>query len=214
MSKATFDWTDPLGLDAQLNGDERAVRDAAHAAGAREAAEDEFLLLLGRAESHDYRPGHAQAQRPDLRLRLLALAVGHDVGGQGDGAVQRPFQARQGLGHLGIAQRRQAIRSDLGAGQHVAQVVIDLRDRFAQGSQAGLGSERCQQIGLHAVQFQLGPADLVPTGRDDDAGGGIVGIGAELLHGAGDPLHRPHQEDVQEQVDKKSGEAEIGRAHV
>ena len=30
MSKAQFQWDDPLQLDAQLSEDERAVRDAAH----------------------------------------------------------------------------------------------------------------------------------------------------------------------------------------
>ena len=30
-SKAAFHWDDPLLLDQQLTGDERAVRDAAHA---------------------------------------------------------------------------------------------------------------------------------------------------------------------------------------
>ena len=57
--------------------------------------------------------------------RLLALAIGHDVGGQGHGAVQRPFQARQGAADLGIVQRRQAVRGDLGAGQHVRPGNID-----------------------------------------------------------------------------------------
>ena len=31
MSKATFNWADPLLLDDQLSADERAVRDAAQA---------------------------------------------------------------------------------------------------------------------------------------------------------------------------------------
>src|SRR5690349_10959885 len=31
MAKAAFHWDDPLLLDQQLTGDERAVRDAAHA---------------------------------------------------------------------------------------------------------------------------------------------------------------------------------------
>jgi glutaryl-CoA dehydrogenase len=30
-SHASFDWADPLALDAQLSADERAIRDAAHA---------------------------------------------------------------------------------------------------------------------------------------------------------------------------------------
>ncbi len=41
--------------------------------------------------------------------------------------------------------------------------------------------------------------------RGVDAGRGVVGIGAEALHGGGDPLHGPHQEEVQGQIDQHPG---------
>ena len=154
--------------------------------------------------------GHVQgrAQRDDPRdgLGLLGLAVGHDVRGQVDSAVQGAFQAGKRLGHLGIAQRGQAVRRHLGAGQHVAQVVIDLGHRLAQGRQAGLGGQGRQQVGLHAVQLGLGAADLVSTLGDNDARLRVAGIAAEGFHGPRDPLHRPDEEDVQEGIDQQAGQ--------
>jgi hypothetical protein len=57
--------------------------------------------------------------------------------------------------------------------------VIDLGHRLAQRRQAGLGGQGGQQVGLHAVQLALGAADLVAAVGDHDAGGRILGVGAE-----------------------------------
>ena len=142
----------------------------------------------------------------ELRRGLLALAVGQHVLGQVNGAVQRPLQPRHRLGDLGIARLGQAFGGDLGAGQHVAQVVVDLGHRLAQRRQPGARPQRLAQVGLHAVQLGLGAADLVAAPGRLDVGGRIVRVGPEPLHRLGDPLHRPHQERVQREIDEAASD--------
>ena len=139
--------------------------------------------------------------------RLLGLAVGKDVAGQAHGAIEGPLEARQGLGDPGVRHGGQPLRGHLGAGQHVAQVVVDLGHRLAQGGQAGPGGQGHAQVGLHPVELDLGAADLVPPPRGLEVGGRVVGVGPEPLHGPGNPLHGPDQEEVQRQEDQGAGEA-------
>ena len=77
---------------------------------------------------------HGRGQRHPIldRRRLLGLAVVQHIAGQGGGPTQGPLQTRQGLGHLGVGGIGQTLRGDLGRGQHVAQVVVDLGHRLAQ----------------------------------------------------------------------------------
>ena len=152
------------------------------------------------------RQGLGQPHSLRLGRGFLGLAVGQHVRRQLDRPVQSAFETRQGLADLGVLQRRQPLRGQLRAGEHVLQVVVDLRHRLAQRRQPGAGVEGDPQIGLHPVQFRLGPADLVAAARELDPGLRIVRIGAEPLHGEGDPLHGPHQEQVQRQKDDQPGQ--------
>ena len=105
--------------------------------------------------------------------RLLGDADFEQPFGNGGGDLGGPGRL-DGIGadehHLRVLERREPLRSDLGAGQHVAQVVIDLGHRLAQRGQPGAGRQGRAKLVLHAVELHLRAADLVAAARRDKAG--------------------------------------------
>ena len=75
----------------------------------------------GRKERQGYRHRHG----------FLGLAIGQHLGCQGHGPVKGSLQPWQGLTDARIAKLGQPLRRHLCAGQHIAQVVIDLGHRLA-----------------------------------------------------------------------------------
>ena len=157
-------------------------------------------------------PGPAAGHGPLLRRRLFALAVGEHVGGQGDRPAERALQPRQRLGDLGIAGLGHALGGDLGAGQHVAQVVIDLGHRLAQRRQPGAGVEGGAQVGLHAVE--LASARPISSRRPE---------GWHVRRGSSGSARKrsiervircigPHEKEVERQIDQAPAISEVKTA--
>ena len=135
----------------------------------------------------------------------MGLAIGQHIGGQGHSAVQRPLKTRQGLGNTGITRLRQTLRRNLGAGQHVAKVVINLGHRLAQGRQPRLGLQSGADIGLHPVKLGLRAAHLIAATGQTDLRARIFRVRPKALHGPGDALHGPNEEGVERQIDQTAG---------
>ena len=68
MAHASFDWSDPLALDAQLSADERAIRDAAYARALDAFRHQTRRLLAQRRENLDLQqPERLGPQRQGVR---------------------------------------------------------------------------------------------------------------------------------------------------
>ena len=163
----------------------------------------------GRAASADARPRRPPGRRPRRRppaaaaqrrpgaaaARLLALAVGQHVRGQLDGPVQRPLQPRQGLGHLRVGRVGQPLRGDLGAVSMLRRSWLILAT--ASPSAASRARDCSAARSSSCIRASSASARPISSRRPERRrrAAGVLRVGAEPLHGLGDPLHRPHQED-------------------
>jgi glutaryl-CoA dehydrogenase len=88
MASAPFDWTDPLHLNAQLTGDERAVRDAAHA-----YCQDRLLPRVQEAFRHERTDPAILREMGELGL--LGPTIPEAYGGAGLNYVSYGLIARE-----------------------------------------------------------------------------------------------------------------------
>ena len=102
-----------------------------------------------------------------------------------------------------VGDARQPIGEQLRRGEQVAQIVVDLGDRKAEGGQPVLLRQHRSQIELHRCQLALGGADLVlPPRRHDDARR-TLGRLMERRHVGGEPPQRPHEHVVQRKENQR-----------
>ncbi len=139
------------------------------------------------------------------RRRFLGAAKAQRVVAEVDGAVERGDELGRKALHGRIGDGRQAIRQELGVGQHAAQVVVDLAHREAELRQPRLLQQRTGELPLHLAQLALGDADLVVAAGGHDDALRILGILPELHHGARDAHHRTHQQPAEREVDERRG---------
>jgi glutaryl-CoA dehydrogenase len=85
---ASFDWTDPLGLDSQLSSDERAIRDAAHA-----YCQDQLAPRVLEAFRHE--KTDPAIFREMGAIGLLGPTIPEQYGGAGLGYVSYGLIARE-----------------------------------------------------------------------------------------------------------------------
>ena len=113
-----------------------------------------------------------QAVEPDQAAggrRLAGAAIGERRLGEGDGAVERGDQLRREALDGRVGQAAEPVGEELRRGEHVPEVVIDLRHREAEIGEVTLLGERRLEVALHAGEMLLGDADLVaPAARHDD----------------------------------------------
>ena len=138
--------------------------------------------------------------------RLAGAAIGERRLAIGDGAVERADELGREALHVGVGQAAEAVGEELGRGQHVPEIVIDLGDGEAEIGEMTLFAERPLQVALHGGQTLLGDADLVAAAaRHDDAGG----ILRRLRKGddvRGQAAHRPDQQPVDGEIEKAGGD--------
>ena len=124
---------------------------------------------------------------------------------QANAPVDRPHQALPHPAHALIAVHGQPVRDKMRRGQHIAQIVVDLRHGAAQGSQTLTLMEGLANVRLHAGKLGLGLPDLVAgTGRPDGACR-IGRVMPEVRHGPRQAPHRPDKQVEQCRVDRDAG---------
>ena len=183
----------------------------------REDAEQLLPVAFHRDSGPDaVGPGHAPAgdarrivdqlrQRDRLKEKLgtAGACEVHDARAEADRPVERAHQGGDRLAHTGVAAFAEAVGDKLCRGQHVAQVVVDLRHAFADRCQMRAVAERGMKPALHPGKLALGHADLVAArGRRVDAAL-VFGVRAEPHHRLGQPAHRADHEPVQGQKDRR-----------
>jgi hypothetical protein len=141
-----------------------------------------------------------------LRRAFFGAAIAQRVGGELDGAVERVHQpGGHALDHR-IVQPLQPFRGDLGAGEDIAQIVLDLGDRQSQRGQPGFLLQKAVKLALHGGELALGGADFVAARGGLQDARRVFRIVAEMDHGGGDALHRPHQDEIEADKDQKRGQ--------
>ena len=81
--------------------------------------------------------------------------------------------------------------------------MVDLGHGLAELGEPGAGVEGGDEIDLHAAKLGLGPSDLIGAAGGLDPGLGVLGVGAEALHGPRDALHGFDEEGVEREVDRR-----------
>ena len=102
------------------------------------------------------RRGAASVTRPNLQRRIA----------ERDGAVERGDELRHEALNRRIRNVDETVGDELRIRQHVAQVVIDLRDGEAELREPVLLREKTGELPLHARQLALGDADLIDAAGD------------------------------------------------
>jgi hypothetical protein len=140
-------------------------------------------------------------------MRRSGAAVGQRRLAERNGALQRAHQFRRKALHPRIRHAGELVRQQLRRGQQVAQVVVDLGYRQAEGGEPALLMQHRHQVALHVAQFALGDADLVAAlARHDDVGR-TLRIFVESDQTRGQPPHRPHEQIMQGEIDETGGQA-------
>ncbi len=140
----------------------------------------------------------AVQRKPRQFWRIIdGPAIGQRRLTETDRAVERGDE----LGREPLDERivgiREAIGQELRRGQHIAHVVIDLGNREPERSQMFFLFQLADQDVLHDGEFLFGISNLViAAGRNDDAAGGTLGIGAEFDQTVGKPPHRAKHHEV------------------
>ena len=137
---------------------------------------------------------------------LLGAAIGQRRLAERDGALQRAHQLRREALHPRIGHAGELIRQQLRGRQQVAQIVVDLRDRKAERGEPALLMQHRHQVALHVGQFALGDADLVAALAGHDDPRRAFGIFVETDQARGQPPHRPHEQEMQRQIDQPRGQ--------
>src|SRR5690606_9811699 len=115
------------------------------------------------------------------------------IAAEADSAIERSYEFWREALHRRIGDGRQAIGYELGTGQHVPQVVVDLAYRQPDLRKSALLLKHLRELPLHSCELPLGDANLVPTlGRNDDAAR-VLRILAESEHVVRNPHHRAHE---------------------
>ena len=117
--------------------------------------------------------------------------------------VHRLDQTRRDVADLRILALLEPVGEQDGAGQEIAQVVIDLADRGAERGEAGLLRERRAQTLLHAPELGLHQADLVAPLGHRQARAGVFGPAPEGDDALGDPPQRPDDHQLQRRIDQE-----------
>ena len=105
-----------------------------------------------------------------------------------------------------IGDLRQPLGEQLRRGQQVAQVVVDLRHRKAERGEMALLLQHRGEVALHGGELALGRADLVAAVRRRNDARGILRVGAERHHVGGHAPHRPHEQQMQREIDERRGD--------
>ncbi len=151
---------------------------------------------------HPHRLAHIIDNRREqngfaFRWALVGAAIAQRVGGKRHRPVERGDQPRRQPLHHRIVDRRQPFGGQLRTRQYVAQIVLDLGDRAAQGRKPRLLLQGAIDIALHRGQFAFGDSDLVAPRRCHDDTARIFRVLPEPDHRRGDPPHRPHQHEIE-----------------
>jgi hypothetical protein len=179
-----------IGIDAQRALD-RA--DPAHVGVGRQAQRLAHLL--------DQRFEH---HRPAVRRRLLHLAVGERRLAERDRALERAHQLGREALHVRIGHAGEPVGEQLRRGQHVAQVVVDLRHREAERGEMALLLQHRGEVALHRAELALRDADLVVAPGRHDHARRIFRRVAERHHVGGQPVHRVHEQIEQREINQRS----------
>ena len=144
-----------------------------------------------RAELGDLPHELAEVEPPPVGRLLARGAVGQGRLAELDRPVERRDQARGEALRERIGNCRQAVGNELRRRQHVAQVVIDARDRHAELGKTLALREFVGQRTLHRRQRGFGSADLVVTSARGDHARDVLRVFAEGDDVGGEPAHRP-----------------------
>src|SRR5262245_21612908 len=106
---------------------------------------------------------HQWAQRHQLAPRrcLFGAPELQRAVGEMDGPVERGDELWSEALHGRVGQAAEPVRDELGVGEHIAQIVIDLADRQTQRGKPALLLQRLGELALHMGELTLGRADLV-----------------------------------------------------
>ena len=148
--------------------------------------------------------GKRKAHAP--RRHLLRLAEIERAGAKPDGAVERGDQLRHQPLHGRVLHRDQAVRKELRARQHVAQIVAYLAHGEPERGEPRLLREHIGELRLHGGELSLGGADLVTPLRWIDDPGWVLGALAEAHDVPCEFGHRLHQEGIKRKVDERGGD--------
>ena len=147
-----------------------------------------------------------ERDQPAGRRRLAGAAIGERRLAVGDGAVEGGDQLRREALDGRVGQAAEAVGEELRRGEHVAEVVVDLRDGEAEIGEVALLAQRPLEVALHGGEMLLGDADLVAAAaRDDDAGRVLRRLG-EGDHVLGQTAHRPDEQAVEAEIEEAGGD--------
>ncbi len=149
----------------------------------------------------------AQVRARLAELRFARPGIADDITAERHRPVDRPEQRRRLAAHGRVLRLHQAVGDELGGGENIAEVVVDLRDGLAERGEPGLLSERLAEVALHGGQLPLGDPDFVVAAGRPDAAAPVFGRRAELHDLSGQPAHRADHHPLQRQIEQDRRDA-------
>src|SRR5262249_28158610 len=121
----------------------------------------------------------AQGEALAVQLRRALAREGQRLRAEVDGAVDGGEQGRRHLLDLRVVAAGEAVCHQLGRGQDVAEIVVDLGDGGAERGQARLLLQGGAQLRLHVRKLMLGDTELVGARRGRQRARQILRVLAE-----------------------------------
>ncbi len=144
--------------------------------------------------------------RPAHRRGFFGAAEFQRLLAQADAAPDGAHQPFAHRAHTRVLIAGEIVGDELGAGQDIAQVMIDLGDRPAERRQPFALLESLADIILHRGQRDLGLADLVAAAGRANGLGGIFRVALKPRHRRRQPPHRAHEHIEECHIDERAGD--------